>query len=54
MKAIPTQALCLNCHGELMSTPVKAKIKQLYPGDKATGFKVGDIRGAFTLFKSRP
>jgi hypothetical protein len=49
MKAIPTGNLCLNCHGEAISPAVAAKLDVLYPDDQARGFKVGDIRGAFTL-----
>lgn len=51
MKAIPTGALCLNCHGENISPEVDAKLKELYPNDQARGFKEGDLRGAFTLAK---
>ena len=49
MKAIPTAALCLNCHGETLSPEVDAKLKELYPNDQGRGFKEGDLRGAFTL-----
>lgn len=50
MKAIPTAAEpCLACHGEAIKEPVKAGLAELYPADKATGYKEGDIRGAFTL-----
>ncbi len=52
MKAIPAAAPCLTCHGEAIKEPVKAKLAELYPDDRATGYKEGDIRGAFTL--SRP
>ena len=51
MKAIPTQDLCLNCHGTDIKPEVAAELDKLYPGDEARGFKVGDIRGAFTLSK---
>jgi hypothetical protein len=51
MKAIPTGALCLNCHGENLKPEVDAKLKELYPNDQARGFKEGDLRGAFTLAK---
>ena len=54
MKAIPTAALCLNCHGEHLSPEVDAKLKELYPADQARGFKEGDLRGAFTLAKPVP
>lgn len=49
MKAIPTAALCLQCHGENIAPDVAEKIAELYPGDKATGFREGDLRGAFVV-----
>ncbi|MFA7096293.1 MAG: DUF3365 domain-containing protein [Gammaproteobacteria bacterium] len=49
MKAIPTGELCLKCHGAEIEPGVKAKLDELYPNDKARGFKLGDIRGAFTI-----
>jgi len=53
MKAIPTAAEpCLACHGASIAEPVKAKLAELYPQDKATGYGAGDIRGAFTLIKT--
>jgi hypothetical protein len=54
MKAIPTAALCLNCHGENLKPEVDAKLKELYPNDQARGYKEGDLRGAFTLAKPVP
>ena len=54
MKAIPTAKPCLACHGSQIKAPVRAKLADLYPMDKATGFKPGDIRGAFTLSKALP
>lgn len=49
MKAIPTQAPCLNCHGTDINPAVVEKLDKLYPQDKARGFSEGDIRGAFTI-----
>lgn len=49
MKAIPTVELCLTCHGQAITPEIQAQLKALYPQDQATGFKVGDLRGAFTL-----
>ncbi|MDH5710713.1 MAG: DUF3365 domain-containing protein [Gammaproteobacteria bacterium] len=49
MKAIPTGEVCLKCHGTDIDPTIKAKLHELYPGDMATGFKLGDIRGAFTI-----
>jgi len=49
MKAIPTGPICLQCHGSNIAPPVAEKLAELYPGDKATGFDIGDIRGAFVV-----
>ncbi|MFD2182861.1 Tll0287-like domain-containing protein [Rhodoplanes azumiensis] len=49
MKAIPTGEPCLGCHGSALKPDVVAALKRLYPDDTATGFKAGDMRGAFTL-----
>lgn len=49
LKAIPTQEMCLACHGEHLTPVLTEKIKTLYPNDKAVGFKIGDIRGAFSF-----
>jgi len=54
MKAVPTQAECLACHGtdKHMNEEARARIMELYPDDKATGFRPGQIRGAITMKKS--
>lgn len=50
MKAIPTGEVCLNCHGgDSVKPEVEARIDEFYPNDKARGYSVGDIRGAFTI-----
>ena len=49
MKAIPTADVCLACHGTELSPEVTAALAERYPQDQATGFKKGDIRGAFTI-----
>lgn len=56
MKALPTQELCLPCHGtaERIIPAVKARLAELYPDDRATGYRVGEIRGALTLRKPLP
>ena len=51
MKPIPTAGLCLTCHGAELTESVSEKVQSLYPKDQATGFSLGDIRGAFTLEK---
>jgi hypothetical protein len=47
MKAIPTQAFCLQCHGTELAPDVHEALAELYPDDLGTGFREGDIRGAF-------
>ena len=51
VKALPTQPLCLGCHGDAstLSPAVQSKIKALYPDDHAVGYRQGEIRGAVTL-----
>jgi hypothetical protein len=53
VKALPTQDMCLSCHGKAaeMEPQVVQKIKALYPMDKAMGYSAGQIRGAITLKK---
>lgn len=52
MKAIPTAQMCLSCHGTDIPAPLEAKIKKYYPEDTAVGYKLGDIRGAFSFKKA--
>jgi hypothetical protein len=52
MKAIPVQEVCLTCHGSAIAPAVLEQIDAFYPDDQATGFALGDLRGAFTV--SRP
>jgi Protein of unknown function (DUF3365) len=47
--AIPANAPCLTCHGDTIDPAVGTKLKTLYPQDQATGYKQGDVRGAFTI-----
>lgn len=49
MRAIPTQAMCLQCHGEAIAPDVAAAISARYPDDKATGFREGQLRGALSI-----
>lgn len=53
MKGLVIQPLCLTCHGTPENIPdgVKAKLTELYPADKATGYSVGMLRGAVSLKK---
>ena len=53
MKAIGMPPLakmpCLKCHGENIDGKMVSKLDELYPADKARGYKPGEIRGAFTI-----
>ena len=51
MKAIPVKELCTACHGTQVDPGLAAAIRARYPEDQAIGFRVGDLRGAFTLTK---
>lgn len=51
IKAIPTEEICLTCHGTAIKPEVAAKLDELYPMDQARGFSAGDMRGVFTLKK---
>lgn len=51
MKAQGVEPLCLTCHGSNLSEEAKAALAQYYPQDKATGYTLGQIRGAFSLTK---
>jgi len=49
MKPIIMGEMCLVCHGTDLKQDVKAEIARYYPDDKAVGFKIGELRGAFSL-----
>jgi hypothetical protein len=51
IKAIPTDKVCLTCHGEAIAPEVADKLDALYPLDQARGFREGEMRGIFTLAK---
>ncbi len=41
--------VCLKCHGTQIDPALKKKIASFYPADKATGYKMGDLRGAVVV-----
>ena len=51
MKAIPTDEVCLACHGSDLDPELVKTLDEAYPDDQARGYSAGDIRGAFTLSK---
>jgi hypothetical protein len=53
MKAQGVEGLCLNCHGQSIQPDVKKALTKYYPTDTATGYSLGQIRGAFSLIKDK-
>ena len=51
LRALPTGPLCLTCHGQPKDIPndVASTLNELYPYDKAIGYKLGEIRGAISI-----
>ena len=51
MKPIPTQPVCLTCHGDSEQIPevVKNALDREYPLDQARGYRAGDLRGAVSI-----
>lgn len=41
--------LCLECHGQHVQPSVLRLLRQKYPRDNARGYKLGDLRGAFSV-----
>jgi Protein of unknown function (DUF3365) len=50
LKPITIQAMCLSCHGASDQIPAEVSVllNERYPRDKATGYKVGELRGAYS------
>ena len=50
-KPILMQPQCTSCHGspEEINPAVQAKLKALYPDDRAVGYKSGELRGAIVV-----
>jgi hypothetical protein len=51
MRPIMMGDACLACHGPAVAQDVKAEIARAYNDDKAVGFTVGEMRGAFSLLQ---
>jgi hypothetical protein len=49
LRAIVLQPMCAACHGEVLAPEVVGAVARHYPDDQATGFAVGDLRGAFLI-----
>lgn len=48
MRAIVTQPQCLVCHGDV-TAELQQVLHRMYPDDQATGYRVGELRGAFVV-----
>ena len=46
MRGIPVEPMCLACHGKALAADTRTALQRFYPGDTATGFDAGDLRGA--------
>jgi hypothetical protein len=49
MKAQGVEPVCMNCHAADIKPETEAALKEKYPLDKARGYSLGQIRGAFSL-----
>lgn len=51
MKAIGVKPLCLTCHGSMEQIPpaVRTVLRKHYPSNRATDYRVGDLRGAISI-----
>ncbi len=55
-KAIAVQPQCLSCHGSAqdIAAPLAEKLRIEYPNDQATGYSVGQLRGAVVVTRPIP
>ena len=51
MKAQGVEKVCMNCHAAEIKPETEAALKEYYPNDKARGYTMGQVRGAFSLSK---
>ncbi len=49
LRPIMMREPCMACHGPSVAQDVKAEIAKYYTDDKAIGFNLGELRGAFSL-----
>lgn len=50
MRAIPLAPLCATCHGTVLDPSVLTALADHYPHDLATGYSIGELRGAFSVY----
>ncbi len=49
MRAQLVEPVCLVCHGTQLSAGVHQALEEYYPDDTATGYSLGQVRGAISL-----
>jgi hypothetical protein len=49
MQAQGVEPMCLVCHGQNVSQPVLDALELYYPDDRATGYSLGQLRGAISV-----
>jgi hypothetical protein len=56
LQPIVLQPLCVACHGQMeqLAEGVSEALQQVYPGDRATGYAPGDLRGWFWIEVPKP
>ena len=54
MQAQVVEPLCLICHGTEITEPVRGILTDFYPDDWATGYVLGQVRGAISLARQLP
>lgn len=52
MKPVPMGPLCLVCHGKNVPREIADALDARYPDNRGTGFSLGDVRGAVSVFQS--
>jgi len=55
LRPIAVEGPCMACHGDAASQPeaLRAALQARYPADRATGYAVGDLRGALWVEATR-
>ncbi len=55
-KALPVASMCLECHGPVdqLAAAVQSRLASEYPHDQATGYRVGQLRGAVSIKRPLP
>ncbi len=51
MQAQGVEGVCLVCHGESVAAAIATTLEKYYPDDRATGYHMGQVRGAISVQK---